>query len=244
LKNNYLPLLQTPSHPCSYLADRQAITQFIQPGVPLHDTLYQALLEQGFRRSGNHIYRPQCQGCNACIPLRLPVQRWRPRRNQRRAWNRIATELDIRPLAPRFDPAQFQLYQRYIASRHGEGDMANPSAADYMRFLSSDWCTTRFVELRWRSRLLAVAVTDYLPGGLSAVYSFFEPELEHLSPGVVSLLWQIQETSRLGLPHLYLGYWIEQCPKMAYKNQYRPHQGYLAGEWVDLEPHQPGSAER
>ncbi|MEO5342076.1 MAG: arginyltransferase [Gammaproteobacteria bacterium SHHR-1] len=230
----HLPLLQTPSHGCSYLAERQAITQFIEPGVALHDRLYQALLEQGFRRSGGYVYRPQCPDCAACIPLRIPVRHWRPRRNQRRAWNRVAAELEIHPLPARFDPNQFQLYRRYIEARHGDGDMADPSAEDYMRFLTSDWCTTRFVELRWHQRLLAVAVTDYLPGGLSAVYSFYEPELAHLSPGVIGLLWQIQETSRLGLPYLYLGYWIEQSPKMAYKIQYRPNQGYIQGEWRDL----------
>ncbi len=229
-----LPLLATPPHPCSYLEDRQARMLFVDPAMGLNDERYLQLLEQGFRRTGNHVYRPQCADCQDCVSLRVAVDQWRPRRIQRRIWNRIATELEVRALAPIFDPSHFDLYQRYIGSRHGDGDMANPDAEGYLRFLTSDWCTSRFVEFRYRQRLMAVAVTDYLPAGLSALYTFYEPELESFSPGVATVIWQIQEAARLQLPHLYLGYWIEACRKMAYKNSYRPNQGYINEKWCAL----------
>ncbi|MBF0255302.1 MAG: arginyltransferase [Gammaproteobacteria bacterium] len=228
-----LPLLRTPPHPCSYLPGQQAQTLFADPAFGFSDGLYQQLLEQGFRRSGEHIYRPQCPNCSACQSLRLPVAQWRPRRSQRRIWNRVAAALEVRALAPIFDPQHFDLYRRYIDQRHAEGDMANPSPQAYLQFLTSPWCTSRFVEFRLHQRLLAIAVTDYLSAGLSAVYSFYDPDQEHLSPGVISILWQIQEARRLGLPYLYLGYWIKNCRKMAYKTQYRPHQIFQQGRWRD-----------
>lgn len=229
-------LFSTPPHPCSYLEERQAQTLFADPEIAFSDSLYQQLLERGFRRSGAHLYRPRCPDCSACVSLRVPIDRWRPRRSQRRAWNQVANDLEVRALPPIFDPAHFALYHRYIDARHGDGDMANPSPDSYLRFLSSNWCTTRFVEFRLCQRLLAVAVTDYLPAGLSAVYSFYEPQLERYSPGVVTVLWQLQEAARLKLPHLYLGYWIKDCRKMAYKRSYRPNQGYIEERWIDLEP--------
>jgi arginyl-tRNA--protein-N-Asp/Glu arginylyltransferase len=227
-----LRLFVTPPHDCSYFASRQARTLFADPEIAFGDGLYQLLLQRGFRRSGSHIYRPDCSDCQACVSLRIDVEQWRPRRNQRRAWNRVADQLQITALPPSFNPEHFQLYHRYINSRHGDGDMANPTQADYLKFLVSDWCSTGFVEFRLQGQLVAVAVTDYLPDSLSAVYSFFDPRQAGLSPGMLCVLWQIQEARRLQLPHLYLGYWIEDCRKMRYKNSYRPNQHYINGDWI------------
>ena len=226
-----LRLFATDAHQCSYFDDRQAVTWFAGPETGFDTELYQLLIDLGFRRSGEHIYRPHCPGCQDCVPLRVPAQDWRPRRNQRRAWNRLADRLQLYPLPARFNPVHFELYSKYIDSRHGDGDMAGSSPETYMRFLSAHWCKSRFVELRLGKDLLAVAVTDFLPQGLSAVYTFFDPALDHLSPGVVSVLWQLQECRRLQLPYLYLGYWIANCRKMAYKNQYRPFEAYINGGW-------------
>lgn len=234
LTSRLIRLLATPPHGCSYFADRQAVTWFVDPSPSEMDIdvgLYQALLERGFRRSGAHLYRPHCPLCQACLPLRVPVQDWRPRRQQQRAWARLAGRLTSYPLPPGFDPNHFALYRKYLDSRHGDGDMAGNGPEDYLRFLRAPWCRTRFVELRLDQELLAVAVTDYLPQGLSAVYTFFDPELERLSPGVVAILWQMQECRRLNLPYLYLGYWIADCRKMAYKQRYRPFELYINGVW-------------
>jgi leucyl-tRNA---protein transferase len=234
LPNQPIRLFATPPHGCSYFADRQAVTWFVDPSsspARIDIGLYQSLLERGFRRSGPHIYQPHCPDCQACLPLRVPVLDWQPRRPQWRAWNRLAGRLVSYPLPPGLDPNQFALYRKYLDARHPDGDMADSDPEDYLRFLRAHWCRTRFVELRLDQELLAVAVTDYLPRGLSAVYTFFDPDLGHLSPGVVAILWQLQECRRLHLPYLYLGYWIADCRKMAYKQQYRPFEIYINGGW-------------
>ncbi|MBU0498932.1 MAG: arginyltransferase [Gammaproteobacteria bacterium] len=226
-----LRLFITPPHPCSYFGDRQALTLFADPAASFDMRVYQWLIDQGFRRSGKHIYKPNCDGCKDCIPVRVPVRDWRPNRSQRRSWNRSAARIEVRALAPRFDPNHYALYADYIASRHPDGDMADHSPETFLRFLTAEWCATRFVELRLDGRLLGVAVTDYLPRGLSAVYTFFDPEQEAISPGVLGILWQIQQARALGREWLYLGYWIPDCRKMAYKDQYRPFDALIDGKW-------------
>jgi leucyl-tRNA---protein transferase len=207
---------------------------FIDPEAKKHSTLYQSLLDMGFRRSGSDIYRPDCQGCQSCVPIRLPVDRFTPRRSQRRVWNRHQATLKVTTLTARFSQDHFDLYLRYINSRHPEGEMANPTEDDYRRFLISSWCDTSFVEFRIDGKLLSVAVIDMLPHGISAVYTFFDPEMDTLSPGVFAILWQINETKRLGLPWLYLGYWVPGCQKMEYKQDYRPVQVYSEGVWKEF----------
>jgi arginine-tRNA-protein transferase len=136
----------------------------------------------------------------------------------------------------RFDEAHYQLYCRYIEARHPDGGMASPTENQYRDFLISHWCDTRFVEFHLEERLLAIAVTDRLPHGLSALYTFFDPDASELSPGVYAILWQISEAARLTLPWLYLGYWIPECKKMRYKAQYRPLQLLRNGSWHEYGP--------
>ena len=233
-KSSSLRLFSSPEHECSYLPDKCAKTHFIDPDAPLDSALYGYLLEQGFRRSGSHIYRPGCDSCQACIPLRLPVDRFRPKRNQRRAWTRSKSSLRITMRPPEFQEEHFELYNRYMQSRHPGDEMADATPDSYMDFLSVKWCETRFVELHLGERLAAVAVTDLLPRGLSSVYTFFEPELAHSSPGVLAVLWQIREAQRLKQPWLYLGYWVPGCKKMSYKSQYQPLQLLYQGQWREF----------
>lgn len=224
-------LYSTPPHPCSYLPDRKAQTQFLEPELRPDMALYQDLIDQGFRRTGRHLYRPLCPECRECQSLRLPVATFRPNRQQRRALGAVADRLEVAARAFDFDERHFQLYERYLNSRHADGDMANPTRQGYLDFVSADWCKTLSVELYLEQRLMAVAITDLLPGGLSAVYSFFEPELMALSPGVLAILAQVSLAQDIGLECLYLGYWIQDCRKMAYKSHYRPHQRYINGAW-------------
>jgi arginine-tRNA-protein transferase len=225
-------LFTTPQHPCSYFSERQAQTQFLEPTQLPDARLYQGLIDQGFRRTGQHLYRPACLSCTDCHSLRLPVVQFKANRQQRRAWHRVAGRLEVLARAFEFEEGQYRLYERYLASRHADGDMANPSPADYLNFLSASWCKTVAIELYLDARLMAVAVTDLLPRGLSAVYSFFEPELEPYSPGVLAILAQVSLAQDLGKDFVYLGYWIPGCRKMAYKNRYRPHQLYIKGDWL------------
>ncbi len=232
------PLYLSPEHPCSYFADRSSRIIFLDPDTPMSPALYGELVDQGFRRSGDNIYRPACSGCDDCIPLRVPTGRFQPRRAQRRIWRNLE-DLRVVGRSAEFDSEHFRLYRRYINARHGGGPMASPSELQYMQFLVCDWVDTLFFEIRRGNRLLAVAVTDLLPQGFSAVYTFFEPELESLSPGVFALLWQIDEAKRRRLPWLYLGFWIPGCKKMEYKSRYRPLQAYLQGRWHEFGPGEP-----
>lgn len=224
-------LLVTPPHGCSYLEDRDATTVFIDPDFPMDTRLYSALTLHGFRRSGPHVYRPHCGPCQACVPVRVQVDEFQPRRSQRRAWRRNE-DLSVHRCPPLFDDEHFALYRHYVGARHRGGSMDNPTPGRYMEFLTSVWSETDFYEFRLRDRLLAVAVADRLRDGLSAVYTFFDTGFPERSLGVHAVLWQIQEARRLGLHWVYLGYWIADSPKMAYKAEFRPQQHLVGGRWV------------
>jgi leucyl-tRNA---protein transferase len=227
---NRLLFYATPAHECSYLDGRIATTVFADPNHPKDMGLYTALSQVGFRRSGQHIYRPQCQICEQCIPVRVSAARFRPRRSQRRVW-RMNLDLVSSSTREPFSDERFALYCRYIDQRHRGGGMDNPTPQQYLDFLTSDWAQTTFYEFRLLDRLVAVAVLDRLGDGLSSVYSFFDPDFSHRSPGVFSILWALYEARRLGLPWLYLGYWIEGSAKMSYKCEYQPQQRYRDGRW-------------
>jgi arginine-tRNA-protein transferase len=230
---NQLRLYLSGQHDCAYLPGMKARSLVIDPEARMTPPLYGMLLEHGFRRSGGMVYRPRCQACSDCIPVRIPVPRFQPRRAQRRVWKKHRGVV-VRAREPRFLQEHYELYARYILDRHPDGEMADVSEEKYMAFLACDWCATHFVEFRQEDgRLLAVAVTDLLPRGLSAVYTFFEPACSHLSPGVLSVLWQIQAARELGLSWLYLGYWVPGCRKMSYKEEYRPIQTLAANQWQE-----------
>ena len=228
-----LKVYTTYPHSCSYLSDQEATTLFVDPRTPMSSTLYSQLSELGFRRSGSHLYRPNCDTCKACIPARIPVQHFRPRRAQKRAWRQNQDVL-VERVDDITNDRYFQLYRRYIEARHSDGDMYPPSREQYKSFLSAEWGVTHFYQMSLEGRLICVAVADLLDEALSAIYTFFEPELESRSLGTFAVLWQIEEAQRLGMHYLYLGYWIKQCQKMAYKIQYRPLELHINGQWVEL----------
>lgn len=230
-----LAFYATPEHRCSYLADRTARTLFADPTVRLNADIYSRLSLYGFRRSGRHIYRPSCPACEACIPVRIPVQAFRPRRSQRRVWQHNG-DIQVVRREPAFHDEHFALYRRYISMRHPGGGMDNPDPAQYLDFLTAPWSETAFNEFRADGRLLAVAVTDRLSHGLSAVYTFFDPALTRRGLGTYGILWQIEECRRLGLPWLYLGYWIAASAKMAYKTRFQPLEQFRDGRWTLLDP--------
>lgn len=227
-----MALYASVPHPCSYLPGKEAVTVFADPRTAASRRLYSQLIDYGFRRSGEHIYRPGCRGCAACIAVRIPLAQFQPNRAQRRIW-RHNQDLEAISIPVEHNSEHFALYQRYLAARHPGGGMDNPDPENYMSFFASREIDTALIEFRLNGKLLAVAVTDYLEHGLSAVYTFFDPTPEHCarSLGAHAILWQIDEARRLGLPFVYLGYWIEESPKMSYKSQYRPLEGYRDGRW-------------
>ncbi|MCW2099003.1 UNVERIFIED_ORG: arginine-tRNA-protein transferase [Pseudomonas psychrophila] len=228
-----LKFYATQPHACSYLPDEQATTLFLDPSQPMDVQVYADLSEMGFRRSGDHLYRPHCVNCDACTPARIPVQTFIPNRQQKRIFKRNA-DLQVKAAKPSFSDEYFALYKRYIELRHADGDMYPPSREQFSTFLVRDLPFSTFYEFRLDGRLLAVAVTDVLPNGLSAVYTFYEPDEERRSLGRYGILWQIAETRRLGLNALYLGYWIKNCKKMNYKTEYRPIELLINQRWSTL----------
>lgn len=228
-----LQLYMGQDHPCSYLTKRIANSIFIDPNENITADLYSQLIEQGFRRSAGHIYRPHCGPCTACISARIPVQAFQATRAQQKIMRRNQ-DLSVQAVSSEFHQEHYDLYQRYIEQRHGDGDMYPPSIEQFTSFITSPFDFVRLYEFRLDGTLLAVAVTDVLPCGLSAMYTFFEPEDKRRSLGRYAILWQIQESLRLGRPHLYLGYWIKDCQKMNYKTQYQPLEGFIAQGWQAL----------
>ena len=228
-----LKFYATQPHPCSYLDNEQATTLFLDPSQPMDVEVYAELSELGFRRSGDHLYRPHCQYCTACVAARIPADQFIPNRQQRRILKRNS-DLTVSEVRPAFSEEYYDLYARYIEQRHSDGDMYPPSREQFSTFLVRDLPFSRFYEFRLAGQLLALAVTDLLPNGLSAVYTFYDPEQERRSLGRFAILWQIGETARRGLHAVYLGYWIKNCRKMNYKTQYRPIELLVNQRWVAL----------
>lgn len=228
-----LVFFATPEHHCSYLADRHATTMFVDPRAHIDRRLYSQLTALGFRRSGSHYYRPHCESCNACIPVRIPVRRFQPDRAQRRNW-RDNEDLQLRAVPARYTEEYYQLYERYINQRHSDGDMYPPSREQFSSFLVEGGVDGFYLEMREQGRLIGLGVVDALDDGLSAIYTLFEPEAHHRGLGTLAVLWQIEEARRRGLSHLYLGYWIKACRKMSYKRRFRPLEILKDGHWQDL----------
>lgn len=228
-----LKVYTTYPHSCSYLKDQEATTLFVDPRQRVDQKLYSNLSVLGFRRSGNHIYRPHCTHCEACIPARIPVEQFAAKRGQRRIWNRNQ-DLAVRRTDDIRDDAAYELYHRYIEQRHADGDMYPPDREQYESFLNNAWDCTSYYRFYDHDALIAVAVVDELIDGLSAIYTFFEPMADKRSLGAYAILWQIEKAREMALEHLYLGYWIRDCQKMAYKSDYRPLELYLNSRWTTV----------
>ncbi len=230
-----LRLFQTGGHACGYWPERSARDLVLDPRDPRLAMVYPQALDWGFRRSGDLVYRPHCAHCRACVAVRIPVAEFAPDRSQRRCLARNAD------LATRIVPAQrgaghYDLYQRYLGARHLNGGMDGHGTAEFDQFLVGSWSDSRFLEIREPGadapgRLLAVAVTDRAGNGLSAVYTFYDPEQAQRGLGTLAILQQIAWARREGLRHLYLGYWIDGHGKMDYKRRFRPLEAFDGRRW-------------
>jgi arginine-tRNA-protein transferase len=228
-----LKFFSTPPHSCSYLDDEQAITLFADPEAAITNTTYHQLSMYGFRRSGNYIYKPQCATCHACLSVRVPVDIFQASRQQKRVWKNNQ-DLIVRKVPATYVQSHYDLYAKYICMRHSDGDMYPPSVAQYVSFLFADWSETWLYEFYSGDKLLAVAVSDVLKNGLSAVYTFYDSDAEKRSLGTFAVLWQIAEAKKLALPFVYLGYWVEKSRKMTYKTNFQPLEALINQQWQPL----------
>lgn len=227
-----IPLSLTSERSCPYLPGRVSSDIFIPQRINIKT--YGSLLAGGFRRSGPVFYKPHCPDCGECVPVRIPVDNFRPSRSQKRAAVKNS-DAAMTVSNARFDEKHYRLFRKYQNSRHPDGSMRRMSREDYVDMFHCKGIPTFFYESRVNGALASVAVTDVLPDALSAVYTFYDPDRLINSPGVFAVLHQINEAKRLGLKYLYLGFWIKDSETMAYKSTFRPFEALIDGVWQRME---------
>lgn len=224
---------KTPPLPCPYLAgrsERKVFTELAAPG-PDAEAMYEVLAAAGFRRSHSIVYKPHCDGCSACIPVRVRARAFQPNRSLRRVLRRNAGVV-ARTLPAVARTEHFELFRRYQKTRHGDSDMALMGFAEYQTMVEDSPVDTFLMEYRAPDdRLVGICLTDRLRDGLSMVYSFFDPAAQSDSPGTAMILWHLQAARQIELDFVYLGYWVSGGTKMAYKIAFRPIEGLGPAGW-------------
>ncbi len=232
----------TTPYKCGYLSDKLAQSLIVAPHHLVDAHIYSGLIQQGFRRSGKFAYRPHCEGCSACVPVRVVLRDFVPNRSQKRAYKRHAN-LTARLMPLAYNESHFALYTSYQAARHPDDDLKKQAEAhrtaqiqneadQYRHFLCRSNVESLMVEFcDAKNQVKIVSVVDIVRDGVSAVYTFYDAHETKASYGTYSIMWLIEWTKSLNLPYFYLGYWIAESAKMAYKQAFKPQEKLLDGEW-------------
>jgi leucyl-tRNA---protein transferase len=227
----------TTPYKCGYLPNKLAQSLIAAPHHLVDSQVYSGLITQGFRRSGKFAYRPHCETCNACIPVRLILDKFAPNRSQKRAL-KLHADLSVRILPLDFKQHHFDLYNSYQHVRHADEDNLNQTALkdeaeQYRQFLCMSNVESLMVEFSdAKNQVKIVSVVDVVRDGVSAVYTFYDATESKASYGTYAIMWLAEWTESLKLPYLYLGYWIQDSQKMAYKQQFKPQEKLIDGEWI------------
>lgn len=224
----------TNPYSCSYLPDKLACSEVVMPDYPIDTKTYGKLIQAGFRRSGHYIYRPNCVHCHACLSVRINIKDFTPKRVQRRAWKQHQ-HLTVAQHALHYKPDHYALYQRYQEKRHSGGGMDHDCLEQYQNFLLQSHVNSKLVEFHDGEQLRMISIIDVLSDGLSSVYTFYDADVANASFGTYNILWQIEQCRELGLPYLYLGYWIKENRKMRYKADFQPLEVLIDGRWQLLD---------
>lgn len=229
-----LKIFPTGMHPCSYLPGLIARNAVVDPEFEMTPKVYDYLIQNGFRRSGEQVYRPYCNTCEECVTTRIPVDEFKRSRSQKRTWKQNQ-DLLVEVHHGSFKDAYLPLYRRYLETHHASTDFQGVE-----KFLQADWCDIQYIEFYTvdndQKNLIGVAVTDVIASGFSAVYTFFDPQHSaRRSLGVYAVLWQVEYAKEQKLEYVYPGFWIKDCRKMNYKTRYQPIEGLQRGKWLRLE---------
>lgn len=228
-----IQLFSGPESPCGYLPNKESRSVFIDPDIALNNSIFSELGRYGFRRSGNHVYRPQCGSCNACWSYRVLCQEFNPSKSQKRILRSNQGLTQHLELAQATEE-DYKIYEKYITMRHKDGEMYPPSFEQYEDFLFSNWCESLLLKLKDKEQTVAVMCLDVLDDGLSAVYSFFDPESEYKSLGTDLVLRSIELVKKHQQSYCYLGYFIQNCQKMSYKRNYKPAEALVSDQWQQV----------
>ena len=229
MENKRIKFGLTQTFPCNYLTDQEEQLLVLLDNQLINAASYDELMNIGFRRSGENIYRPHCPNCSACNSVRIPVEEFTPSKSQKRIWNK--NKQLIYSVSNQAKESYYQLYEEYINTVHQEGTMFPASRPQYDGFLFAQWLDVLFIEIYDQDKLVAVAVTDYLNSSLSALYTFYSPDYLDKSLGTFAIMQQIAIARQMGKKYLYLGYQIDQCNKMNYKSRFFPHHRLIKGNW-------------
>lgn len=232
--HNPIRLFETVIDDCPYLENERSGSILVDPDHKIDTHLFALLSRSGFRRSGEMLYAPKCPSCNACVSVRIPVAKFVPSRGQKRIWRKNSdVKVEIEEVG--FKQSHFDLYLKYQQARHPDSTMCDENPEKYISFIQSNYSKSRFLCMYVDGQLIGIGVVDQFEGGISAVYTFFDPEHSKRSLGTYIILYMIKVARLRKIPYVYLGYWIDQSSKMNYKKNFKPLEGYIDRNWVELE---------